>query len=270
MRRLTLALTASLFLLSVSRAEKPKTAGGRWTVEDVVHSESATDFQVSPDGRRAVWVKTTADADKGEHVAQLVRTDLEGGPEVVLTRGGDSCTQPRWSPDGKLLAFLSARAAPGAKAGEDKDKAQIWLLNPTGGEPWPLTESARAVLHYAWAGPDALVFVAQEEATLRETTLKDEKKDTTVVVEDERHEPPARLFKVAVESKKVTRLTDNRDRIESLAVSPDGKRAVTTHSRSLRYTFDNKVKPVVLLTDLEGGDRKQIFAGPKLNISRVR
>jgi dipeptidyl aminopeptidase/acylaminoacyl peptidase len=275
MRRLTLALAAALFLLPAARADKPakppaKTAGERWTVADVIESESATDFQVSPDGRLAVWVKTTADADKGEHVGQLVRTDLAGGREVVLTRGGDSCTHPRFSPDGKLLAFLSARPAPGAKSGEDKDKDkdQIWLLDPTGGEPWPLTESVRGVLHYAWAGPDALVFVAQEEPTLREATLKDEK-DTTVVVEDERHEPPARLFRVAVESKKVTRLTDNPDRIEALAFSPDGRRAVTIHNRSLRYTFDNKVKPVVLLTDLEGGEPKQIFADPKLNISHV-
>jgi dipeptidyl aminopeptidase/acylaminoacyl peptidase len=269
MRRLTIALTAALFLLpSLTRAEKPpaKAAGGRWTVEDVVSAESAADFQVSPDGRWAVWVKTTADADKGEHVSHLVRTDLAGGREVALTRGGDSCTQPRWSPDGKLLAFLSARPALKAKAGEGK--TQLWLLDPTGGEPWPLTESARGVLHYAWAGPDALVFVAQEEATLREK-LQEEKKDTTNVVEDEAHEPPARLFKVAVGSKKVTRLTDNRDRIEAPAVAPDGRRAVTIHGRSLRYNYDNRVKPIVFLTDLEGGERKQVFADPKLNISRL-
>src|SRR5206468_11441202 len=120
----------------------------------------------SPDGRRAVWAKGTAAAAKGERVSQLVRTDLAGGREVVLTRGGDSCTQPRWSPDGKRLAFLSARPVPKAKAGEEK--TQLWLLDPTGGEPWPLTESSRGVLHYAWAGPDALVFVAQEEPALRE------------------------------------------------------------------------------------------------------
>src|SRR5690348_15095729 len=131
MRRLPLLLTASLLFLPAARADKParppaKAAGTRWTVEDVVNSASATDFQVSPDGRFAVWVKATADADKGEKVEHLVRSDLPTGREVVLTRGGESCTRPRWSPDGKLLAFLTTRAAPKAKPGEDKDKEQIW------------------------------------------------------------------------------------------------------------------------------------------------
>ena len=63
----------------------------------------------------------------------------------------------------------------------------------------------------------------------RETHRKDDK-DTTTVVESERQEPPVRLFRVGVKSKKVTRLSTNRDRIEHLSVSPDGKRAVTGHS----------------------------------------
>src|SRR5205823_11114297 len=112
-----------------------------------------------------------------------------------------------------------------------------------GGEPWALTDLARGILTYDWAGPDALVFAAQEDAGYRETRLKDERKDDAVVVEDEKTEPPARLFRVAVKTKKVTPLTDNADRIEDLAVSPDGRFAVAVHGRSLRYTFDNRVKP---------------------------
>src|SRR5262249_12664781 len=149
-------------------------------------------------------------------------------------------------------------------------KAQLWLIDPFGGEPWPLTEFPRGVSSFDWAGSDSLVFAAQEEASYRESTLKDEKKDTAIVVEDEKTEPPARLFRGTVKSKKVTRLTDNEDRIESVVVSPDGRRAVMIHNRSLRFTYDNKVKPTVFLMDLENGVRQQIFADPKFNISRVR
>jgi dipeptidyl aminopeptidase/acylaminoacyl peptidase len=202
------------------------------------------------------------DPERGERVHHLVRIDLRDGRETVLTRGAASCERPRWSPDGKLLAFVSAR-------GGDEERAQVWLLDPTGGEPWPLTDLARGVLHYDSAGPDAVVVVAKEEPTLSESRRKDDK-DDSVVVEDDRHEPPARLFRVDAASKKVTRLTDNTDRIEQLAVSPDGKRAVTVHNRSLRYQYDNKVKPVLFLHDLATGERRPVFADPKYNISHVR
>jgi dipeptidyl aminopeptidase/acylaminoacyl peptidase len=295
--RKALFLFLGLLLLTGGRAEpgagKAKPAGkadapakkaadpGKWTVDDVVNMEWASDFQLAPGGRWCVWVKTVADKDKDELLSNLMRTDLKDGSEVALTRASDSCYRPRWSPDGKRLAFLSDRPAPkvkskpakGRRGREDEDdeggKVQLWLMDPFGGEPWPLTEVARGVLGYDWAGPDALVFFTQEDPTRHEKALE-EKKDDSRVVEDEPHEPPARLFKVEVKSKKVTRLTDNTDRIEWLAVSPDGKFAVTAHGRSLRYTFDNKVKPVVFLHDLEAGKAKQVFADPKFNLGAAR
>src|SRR5262249_51506946 len=57
---------------------------------------------------------------------------------------------------------------------------------------------------------------------------------------------------------------DNKDRIQSLAVSPDGKRAVTIHERSLSYTFDHKVKPAAFLYDLDKAESKQVFEGKNI------
>jgi dipeptidyl aminopeptidase/acylaminoacyl peptidase len=264
-------------------AESPaRTAAGtrnEWTVDDVVRTEEAGDFQLAPDCRHVVWVRTAADQDKGERVLHLVRSSLTDKQEVQLTRGPESCTSPRWSPDGKLLAFLSTRTAPKAKpagdddekaAGkEDEPKAQVWLIDPTGGEPWPLTGLKRPVRKIAWAGPDTFLFTALEEPSLYEATAKDEKKDTSVVVEDERHEPPVRLFRVDVHSKKVTRLTDNADRITDLVPSPDGRHAVTIHERSLRYLYDNRVKPAVYLYDLKDGTSRRLFEAPHFHVHRV-
>ena len=202
MRRPALSVLL-LFAVTSAWAEQPAamTAAAKWTVDDVVGVETATDFQFAPDGRAVVWVKTTADKDKGEMVSHLVRTDLDGHRETVLTRGGESCLHPRWSPDSKLVAFASTRPATkgklarkGRSGGED-DKTQLWLIDPYGGEPWTLSELSRSIVAFDWAGPDHVIVVAQEDATLREAN-REERRDGAVVIEDEKNEPPARLFKI--------------------------------------------------------------------------
>src|SRR4051794_35775047 len=96
-----IAFLAALLLAASAPAETPappKAAPVKWTVDDVIQNESASDFQYAPDGSSVVWVKTAPDAVKGEAVSQLVRTDLDSGRAIALTRGTESCTKPRWSP----------------------------------------------------------------------------------------------------------------------------------------------------------------------------
>ncbi len=245
-----------------------------WTVEDILAAEHADDFHISPDGRWVVWVKHAPDKDKDVVVTHLMLSGLAEEREIQLTRGSHSCASPRWSPDGKLLAFLSSRPAPKEKAARRDDekeepKEQIWLINPFGGEPWVLTEAARDIHAFAWQDAETLLYLAQEKMTLREQQLKD-KKDTTEVVEDEATEPPVRLWRVTVESKETERLTDNKDRLHDLAVAPDGRHAVLIHERSLSYTFDQRVPPAVFLYDLQTLARRQLFAWPHRHVSHIR
>lgn len=243
------ALVYLIICISPLAAAKPA-----WNIDDVILTESIRDIQVSPDGRWAVWVHVAPDKERVEMTGNLVRLELATGRETILTRGG-KCLQLRWSSDGKRLAFLRTHDAAN----------QIWLIDPSGGEAWPLTDWPTDILHFDWAGPEALVFAAQETPTLRAKKLKQEK-DDSLAVEDERHEPPVRLFRVEASSGKVTRLTDNNDRIDKLAISTDGRYAVAIHQRSLRYNFDNKIKPAVMLHDLHGGPARRLFAEPHWNI----
>jgi dipeptidyl aminopeptidase/acylaminoacyl peptidase len=239
-----------------------------WTLDDAILAESIRDIQVSPDGRWVVWVHVVPDKERDEEVGHLVRLDLSSGRETILTRGADACVSPRWSPDGRHLAFLRCRSTARPHAADDAVN-QIWLMDASGGEPWPLTDWPSAIQQFYWAGPEALVFSAQETPTLRASMLKDAK-DDTVVVEDERQAPPLRLFRVEVSSKKVKRMTENRDRISQLSMSPDGRYAVAIHHRSLSYTFDNKIKPAVMLHDLHTGAARRLFTEPHWNIHHLR
>jgi len=88
-----------------------------------------------------------------------------------MTAEGVSSSHPRWSPDGKYLAFLSAR---------NEGKTQIWLLNRSGGEAQHLTDTPQDVDDFAWS-PDStrLVVVLRDpsEEELDAAKTKDKEKD---------------------------------------------------------------------------------------------
>jgi prolyl oligopeptidase PreP (S9A serine peptidase family) len=136
---------------------------------------------------------------------------------------------------------------------------QIWVINAHGGEPWALTELAHAPKRIEWLDKDTLIYSAEEDPALYEQELK-KKKDDSEVVDDAEHAAPVRLYKINVKDRKISRLTTNTDWIEDFGVSPDRKYAVASHAKSLHYTFDQKVRPVVILHDLSGGADKQLFA----------
>jgi dipeptidyl aminopeptidase/acylaminoacyl peptidase len=280
-------MLAAIFLTCVERVwgepavqEGPKQAGTspaaekekKWTIEDVIMVEEGDQFRISPDSKWAVWVKHSPDTDKDGMVLNLFLSSLTEKKEIQLTRGTDRNSSPKWSPDSQLIAFISNRPLPKAKEGPasgEPSPTQLWLINPFGGEPWPLTRSERSVKDFDWIDSGTILIAAEEDPSLYERTFK-ERKDASRAVEDAAHTPPVRLFKINVKSQEVTRVTDNNDWIEDVAVSPDGKKVVTVHARSLSYQFDQRIKPVTFLYDLASGSGKQLFADGKVVPFRIR
>jgi dipeptidyl aminopeptidase/acylaminoacyl peptidase len=233
----------------------------QWTPEDVVYQEDAGQFRISPDGRFSLWVKETADKDKDLHVGNLYLSNLSDGTTIQLTRGTDEISNPRWSPSGETIAYLSSHALPKPKP--DTGSTQIWLMNSAGGEPWPVTESERGVQQFEWLNDDTIVFSAEEDPTLYERQTK-ERKDDSNVVDDTAHTAPVRLFKLSVKDKKITRLTDNDDWISDFAVSRDKTKAVAVASRELSYAWDQKIPPATYIVNLATGERTRVFTNERI------
>ncbi len=245
-----------------------------WTLDDLLLAEEARGWTLSPDGRLAAWVRSRVETVEGEEqrVGQLWLGRLGKGDQdasvIALTRGLEQVAQPAFSPDARHLAFLSDRVLPGEEEngdeedGEDLGSTQLWVIPVDGGEAYPVTRFDRSIRGFGWTGADTLVVIAQESPSAWERERK-EREDTALVVDDAAHEPPVRLFAVTLRGE-ATRLSANRDWIDSLAVSPDGRRAVVTAQQSLSYQFDQRLPPHTFLVDLASGEAARIREDPAL------
>ena len=123
------------------------------TAEDYFAFEALSDPRFSPDGSTIAFVVTTVDQKQNRRRSQIWTVPADGSREAAaLTTAPQSSNAPRWSPDGKALAFLSARASAGESDGTPRN--QVWLLPVAGGgEPRRLTNLPNGVTSYQWS-PD--------------------------------------------------------------------------------------------------------------------
>ena len=129
-----LALSLSLV---ASRATSQKHA---LTFDDYIALKSVGDPQLSPDGRWVAYTVTEYSLKENRGTTRIWLAELATGQMRQLTAGPGSDRQPRWSPDGKTLAFVSTR----------QNGAQLWLLPVAGGEARRLTALDDGVFDPVW------------------------------------------------------------------------------------------------------------------------
>ena len=137
-------------------------------VEDLFRLKRVGDPQLSPDGTRVAYVVTEVLKDENRTNADiwLVNADGSGEPRK-LTSSPKRDAHPRWSPDGKWLAFESSRDGEG----------QIWLLPVGGGEARKLTTLSTGAAQPVWS-PDgkSIAFVSSVFAEFSAKPFKESDK----------------------------------------------------------------------------------------------
>jgi len=147
------------------------------TPEDYFSFKFISDPHISPDGKVVAYVLTVIDQKKNrrESAIWVVPADGSAAPRR-LSAVGFSSNSPRWSPDGKTLAFLSARA-PESSSGE-KPKPQIYLLSISGGgEATALTKSKNGVQTYQWSPEGSRIAVVSSSGPMDGISTADRKSD---------------------------------------------------------------------------------------------
>ena len=161
-----LLLAASL----LAACAGPALAAGRaMTIDDLLGVKSVSDPQVSPDGKLVVYVMSELDRATEKSNADLYLVPIGGGEPRRLTTSAGADNHPRWSPDGKSIAFNSTRSG----------STQVWLLPIEGGEARPLTKLPIDAAGPIWSPTGEHVAFAGKVfpgKTPEETASLDEKK----------------------------------------------------------------------------------------------
>jgi dipeptidyl aminopeptidase/acylaminoacyl peptidase len=226
------------FMVGLGFASVPAAGGAeRWTPDYAFRVKRVTVPRVSPDGTRVAFLVGTPamDGEKSEWVSQVHVARADGTASFQLTRGDKSVSAHEWSPDGRYLAFISARGE--KKDGQDP-KAGLWRVAVDGGEAEALTAEKGAVSALRWS-PDGktIAFLMADPPSDEEEKADKEKRDARVVDEALKR---IRLYVVPVEKdsegkRPVRKLTagdfsvGNIGGAADFAWSPDGKTIAFEH-----------------------------------------
>lgn len=227
------------------------------TPQDLYGMRWVLEARLSPDGRRVTYVVCEMDRDTNDYVGSIwLGTAGEPGSAVQLTFGPKRDLEPRWSPDGRRIAFTSTR---------EGEREQLYVIDTAGGEARKLTNLPEEVVELAWS-PDG-----------RRIAFASRVPDAAYEEVDERKRGPRRfrrlqfkldnvgwtgdrrqhIFVVDADGSSAPRqLTDGDYEDESPEWSPDGSLVAFVSNRD--EDWDVTMVRDVYVIESEGGEAKPL------------
>ncbi len=190
------------------------------TLVDLLEVPSLGDPALSPDGRQLVYTMSRPDWKANRRVGHIWRMNLDGSATVQLTNGPRSESSPRWSPDGKTIAFLASRG--------EGEQTQIWLIDNAGGEARQLTSHETGTSSITWSPDGSTIYFLASDPKDAEEKEREKLKDD-VYAFDENYEQ-RHLWKVTVADAKEQQITQGDFSLGNYTLSQDGRKVV--HNRS--------------------------------------
>ncbi|HKW61477.1 MAG TPA: S9 family peptidase [Candidatus Acidoferrum sp.] len=213
------------------------------TIDDYFQIRRVSDPQLSPDAQFATYTVETALLKEDKNEGRIWMVSTKGGEAISLTAAGVSSSHARWSPDGKSIAFLSAR---------DEGKTQIWLLRRQGGEAERLTSTPQDVEDFSWSPDSRRLVLVLRDPKPEEVEAAKEKKDKPAGKEKPKTQKPwvidrlqfkvdevgyldrrrTHLYAFDLADKTLTQITSGDFDDSEPAWSPDGKFIAFSSNRS--------------------------------------
>jgi len=218
-------LTLVLLLLTATsitslHAQQPAVPGPSF--EDIMDLRDIGGAVISADGNTIAYTVRTTDWDENGYDTEIWLVRLGAEPFQLTSTNKGSSTSPAWSPDGKWLAFAADRG----------NKRQIHLIDPRGGEAWPLTEEEDGVGGFQWS-PDGRRIAFTRSEPESDSDKKRVETYGAFAVEDAEYRM-SHLWMVELpdtrETAEAVRLTESSDfTVSGFSWSPDGRQIAFGH-----------------------------------------
>jgi dipeptidyl aminopeptidase/acylaminoacyl peptidase len=238
--------------------------------EDFFSLRLVVDPRLSPDRATVAFVVITNSQEDDEAQTAIWVAPVDGRSPARQFTSGPKDSAPRWSPDGRQLAFVAKRPPPGSSQDAKEIQGQIYIASLDGGDPRPLTGAPHGASQPAWS-PDGtrIAYVAQTG----DWTPPDKRSPTEAnaprVVTDLRYRfdgvgwfdfRRSHLFSIEVGSGRTKQVTRGDWHDSQPAWSPDGAHLVFISDRN-KARFDRPA-PDVWVVAAAGGRARRLTSGP--------